>query len=243
MSSKSNPAVTFVRAEVGYGRTAVLCEVDFSVDRGQFFAIVGPNGSGKTTLLRTLLGINRPLRGVVTRNGRFGYAPQRRALDDLYPFTASEVVSHGLIAERPTAAESRRRIGVVLEKCGIAEHANQHFRDLSGGQKQRVLIARALVTAPDTLVLDEPTNDLDVRGEYDVMSLVSELHRAGATVVMVSHQLHVVASLAEHIAFIAGGRLVEGPRDEMLTSDRLESLYGVPVDLGSGRALLDRTAR
>lgn len=237
------PAVSVEGASVGYGRVPVLDDVTFEVNTGQFFAIVGPNGSGKTTLLRAILDVIPPLRGRVVRNGRMGYAPQRQALDDLYPFTSREVVSHGLIHESSLSSPAARtRVQEVLERCGVAERADRAFRDLSGGQKQRVLIARALVTRPDTLVLDEPTNDLDVRGEHDVMKLVEELHQRGTTVIMVSHQLHVVARFAEHIAFIAEGGVISGPRDTMLTPDRLQSLYGVAVDLSSGRPVIDRPA-
>ncbi len=239
MNSERALAVAFEQANVGYGRAVVLSEVTFSVNKGQLFAVVGPNGSGKTTLLRTLLGINRPIRGVVARYGRMGYVPQRQALDDLFPFTSEEVVSHGLIAEQPSAGEGRSRVLEVLKSCGVEEFAGQPFRTLSGGQKQRVLIARALVTRPDTLVLDEPTNDLDIRGEHDVLKLVKGVHLNGTTVVMVSHDLDVVASLAEQIAFISEGRLVVGSREAMLTPERLEALYGVPIDLTTGRPRLD----
>ncbi len=243
LTSDATPAVAFEGASVGYGRTAVLTDVTFRVETGQFFAIVGPNGSGKTTLLRTLLGVIPPLSGRVVPNGRMGYAPQRQALDDLFPFTSREVVAHGLINERSLDSNAAAaRLEDVLDRCGVAERSEYAFRDLSGGQKQRVLIARALVTRPDTLVLDEPTNDLDVRGEHDVMKLVEELHHRGTTVIMVSHQLHVVARFAGHIAFINDGALLAGDRDTMLTPQRLESLYGVSINLGTGRPNVDRPA-
>ena len=106
---------------------------------------------------------------------------------------------------------SQRAAREALQACGMADHADARFRDLSGGQKQRVLVARALVSQPDVLVLDEPTNDLDLRGEHEVMHLVRELHGAGKTVIMVSHLLHVVARYAKTLAFIHDGGLREGP--------------------------------
>ncbi len=218
----------------------MIDDVSFTVESGQFFAVVGPNGSGKTTLLRTILGVAQPRRGKVQVTGRLGYAPQRKSLDPIFPFTSREVVSHGLFntkADELSAQGRIQRTEDALESCGVLGLADRPFRDLSGGQKQRVLIARALVTRPETLVLDEPTNDLDVRGEHDVMTLVDGLHQSGTTVIMVSHQLHVLARHATHIAFIQDRRHLLGERDEMLTPERLEALYGVSVDLGTGRPM------
>lgn len=238
MTETPLPVIVVTEVTLGYRRLILLEDVSFSVDAGQFFAVVGPNGSGKTTLLRTLLGVVKPRRGKVRVTGRLGYAPQRKSLDTIFPFTSREVVSHGLFNEDPQELRReriRQRAEESLESCGVLDLADRPFRDLSGGQKQRVLIARALVTRPETLVLDEPTNDLDVRGEHDVMTLVDGLHQAGTTVIMVSHQLHVVARYATHIAFIQDCRLLLGESQEMLTPDRLEALYGVSVDLGTGR--------
>ena len=239
---------------LGYGQRPVLAGVDLTVGAGDFLAIVGPNGSGKTTLLRAILGVLAPLAGTAINRGRIGYAPQRSAPDPVFPLTAAEVVAMGMLgpdqqpwAERRWRGPLRdlaRAFGVeiqgpvqraareALQACGMADHADARFRDLSGGQKQRVLVARALVSQPDVLVLDEPTNDLDLRGEHEVMHLVRELHRAGKTVIMVSHLLHVVARYAKTLAFIHDGGLREGPATEMLTAERLQALYGIPVELG-----------
>ncbi|MCO5166215.1 MAG: metal ABC transporter ATP-binding protein [Planctomycetes bacterium] len=235
MSAAAPPLVALAGARLGYRDRVILEDVDLEVRRGDFLAIVGPNGAGKTTALRTILGIIPPLAGRCEARGRLGYSPQRGALDPIFPFTAAEVVAMGLLAEqrargRAHADEAVRR---ALAACGMEARRDAAFRDLSGGQKQRVLVARALVSAPDVLVLDEPTNDLDLRGEHEVMELVRALHDQGRTVVMVSHMLHVVARYARRIAFVRGGRVVAGDLERMLTAEQLAPLYdGLPVVVG-----------
>lgn len=224
-------------ARVGYRGRTLIEDIDLAVTREDFLAVVGPNGSGKTTLLRTLLGVIRPRGGRRRVSGQLGYTPQRSSLDPIFPFTTHEVVSHGLFNEDPERRdknEELERIGEAIRACGLGGHEDTPFRELSGGQRQRGLIARALVTRPDLLVLDEPTNNLDVRGEHEVMSLVERLFADGCGVLMVSHQLHVVARHARRIALILNGRLVVGDREEMLAPTRLRELYGMDIDLGSG---------
>ena len=253
---RAEPAPLLVRLErarLGYGETTILSDVNLEVAENDFLAIVGPNGSGKTTLLRTILGVIQPLSGQVEQRGRLGYSPQRSALDPVFPFSAAEVVAMGMLGvdddpgrprniferilgrpDPPAPPVIAARVERALAACGMLERAEQPFRDMSGGQKQRVLVARALVSEPDVLILDEPTNDLDLRGEHDVMELVDSLHQAGRTVVMVSHMLHVVARHAKRVAFVhhgtlRGGRREAGALRDMLTPAELEPLYGMPV--------------
>lgn len=219
--------------QLRYGEHVVLEGVDLEVPRGDLLAVLGPNGSGKTTLLRAMLGTLAPARGACVRRGRVGYAPQRGALDPVFPFTTREVVAMGLLGGPRRAREDERAaVTRALEACGLLAKADAPFRDLSGGQRQRALVARALVSEPDVLVLDEPTNDLDLRGEHEVMELVRGLHAAGRTVVFVSHALHVVARYARRIAFLSGRTVSSGPADEMLAAPRLAALYGLDVVVG-----------
>lgn len=237
-SSATGPAgeggalVRIVGADLGYGEAPVLHGVSLSVNPGEFLGVVGPNGSGKTTLLRALLGV-LPLRtGRREARARLGYAPQRSALDPIYPFLAREVVAMGLLGPEARGlppGEARARVERALADCGIEDLTQRPVRDLSGGQKQRVIVARALVSDPDVLVLDEPTNDLDVRAEHEVMELLRALHAKGKAIVMVTHLLYLVATHAERLAFIHRGRLEVGPAEEMLEPERLARLFGAPM--------------
>lgn len=228
--------VTMEGVRLGYGARAVVEDVSLSVARGDFLAIVGPNGSGKTTILRAILGVLRPLAGRLVAPPSCGYSPQRRALDAIFPLTVEEVVGMGLYGERGPLRRLRaadiERVHRALADCGADALATRPFRDLSGGQQQRTLVARALVGDPELLVLDEPTNDLDLTGERDIMELVASLNRAGRTVIMVSHLLNVVVHYATRVAIVREGKLESGPVSEVLTAERLSRLYGAPVIVG-----------
>jgi ABC-type Mn2+/Zn2+ transport system ATPase subunit len=228
----------FERAALGYtSGVTVLHDVDLTIRRNDFLGIVGPNGSGKSTLLRSVLALLEPTSGKVTRRAgiRYGYVPQRQALDPIYPLRCADVVRMGIYREigylRRPGREVMERAVRALDAVGIAHLAERLYRDLSGGQQQRTLVARALVSEPDLLVLDEPTNDLDLAGERGIMELVTRLHDQGRTVLLVSHMLNVVAAYVHRIALIDRGTLSSGTIDEMLTADRLSALYGMRVSV------------
>ncbi len=230
------PQIVLRDATLGYPGRTVLRDVGLRIDKGDFLAIVGPNGSGKTTLLRTVLGILRPLSGTCLCTARLGYAPQRSQLDPVFPLSALEVVSMGLLGTRPEPSkeEVRQRAEKALEACGMLAMKDHLLREMSGGQKQRVLVARALVSDPEVLILDEPTNDLDLQGEHEVMEVLLRLHdEAGKTIVMVSHILQVVARYAERLAVIFQGTLKSGTLRAMLTREQMLELYGIPVEVGA----------
>ena len=232
----SDVLVSMENVRLGYGARVIIEGVNLEVARGDFLAIVGPNGSGKTTLLRAVLGVLAPLSGELIAPRSCAYSPQRCALDAIYPLTVEEVVAMGLYGERGPLrrlrGEDLERIHKALADCGADHLAARPFRDLSGGQQQRTLVARALVGGADLLVLDEPTNDLDLTGERDIMELVASLNRAGRTVIMVSHLLNVVVHYATRVAILREGKIDAGLASEVLTSERLTRLYGTPVIVG-----------
>jgi ABC-type Mn2+/Zn2+ transport system ATPase subunit len=242
------PLIQFADVSVGYGRRVVLADVNLTVPPGDFLGIVGPNGAGKTTLLKTLLGTLPPLAGrlsVAARAGAYGYVPQREAVDETFPLTVREMIMMGRYARigllrRPNASDATR-VTAAADEVGIAALLERRYRTLSGGQKQRTLIARALAAEPSVLVLDEPTNGMDLPAEKAIMDLVRDLHRHDRlTVIMVSHLLNVVASYVTRLAIVGDGRLEVGPVDSMLTAERLSALYGTPVlvDRVDGRVVV-----
>ncbi len=226
------------RATLGYGRHAVLEEVTLAAASGDFLGIVGPNGSGKTTLLKTMLGTLRPLSGRVSvaEQVAFGYVPQRQAVDETFPLTVREIILMGRFSRIGLCRAPRARDRAIAAECaahvGITELLDRRYRTLSGGQKQRTLIARALAAEPSVLVLDEPTNGMDLPAEKAMMDLVRRLHdEDGLTVVMVSHLLNVVASYVKRLAIVGAGRVDVGDVEAMLTGERLSALYGTPVQV------------
>ena len=230
--------VAFEHADLSYGKHRVLSDLNLVLSDGDYLGVVGPNGSGKTTILKAMLGILRPLRGTVRRNkaARFGYVPQRQFVDEIYPLTVMEVALMGryplLGALRRPSREDRRLVLECLDDVGISNLAERPYRELSGGQKQRTLIARALAARPQVLILDEPTTDMDIGSEHAIMELVKHLHADHRiTVVMVSHLLNIVANYANELALIDGGVRMIGPTEEVLTSENLTDIYGMPVEV------------
>lgn len=230
------PFVRFDRVQLGYGRQVVLDNVNLDIFPGDFFGLVGPNGSGKTTLLRCLLGILKPLSGQVTRAPglRVGYVPQREMLDTLFPLTALDIVLMGRYPHAGLFRSPRhtdRDIALqCLQQVGLADSAGKLYRELSGGQRQRVLIARALAVEPSLLVLDEPTNGLDLPTEAAILGLIERLHSEGSlTIVLVSHVLNVVARYATRMGVLLDGRLLAGEADQLMQEQVLQDVYGVPV--------------
>jgi ABC-type Mn2+/Zn2+ transport system ATPase subunit len=233
--------IVFQKTDLGYGRNRVLTGIDFDVVAGDFLGIVGPNGAGKTTLLKAILGLLKPLSGQISRSTegvRIGYVPQRDSVDTLFPLTVLDIVLMGRYSRlgalgRP-GPEDKEKAMRALRHVDIADLAHRHYPSLSGGQKQRALIARALVGEPNLLILDEPTNGMDLVSEKAIMDLVRQLHdEDGMTVLMVSHLLNTVINYAKRIAIVGEGGLREGSVADMVTGDNLTRLYGIDVEVAN----------
>lgn len=232
--------IAFDRVTLGYGRRAVLTDLSFRITDGDFLGLVGPNGAGKTTILRAILGSLAPMAGTITRADglRFGYVPQRDQVDYNFPLRVEDVVLMGRydrvgLARRP-GKHDRERARSALEHVGIAHLADQPLSALSGGQRQRCLIARALVGEPNILVLDEPTNGMDLVSTTQILALVRELHERDAlTVLMVSHALNDVANYVRRIALVLEGAFRVGDVNEIMTEETLTEMYGIPVEVSS----------
>lgn len=226
---------------IGYRGGPVLSkEISLAIRKGEFWGIVGPNGAGKTTLIKTILGIIPPIQGTVAKTDglTYGYVPQRGALDDIFPLTALDVVLMGRCPKiglfRWVKRSDQELAEHYLGRAGIAHLALRPFRSLSGGQKQRTLIARGLATEPDILILDEPTDGMDLAGESGIMTLIRNLHQeSGLTILMITHILHLVANFAERLILIHGeeGLFETGMTTELLNSQRLREIYKLEVDV------------
>jgi ABC-type Mn2+/Zn2+ transport system ATPase subunit len=206
--------LTVVDADFGYEGRPVVRGASLVVRPRELVVLLGANGSGKTTLLRGLLGLLPPLAGRVERRPglRSGYVPQRETLDPLYPLSAFDVARLGTWRDlpfwRPGGARERARAREALEACRAAELAAKRYATLSGGQRQRVLLARALATDPDLLLLDEPTAGIDPEAERAILDLLHELRRTrGLSIWMVSHHVDRVAGRADRTAVVSDGRV------------------------------------
>ncbi|MFN0157293.1 MAG: metal ABC transporter ATP-binding protein [Bacteroidota bacterium] len=235
-----NPLIQFRDATLGYGSTVVLKGVTFAINEGDYFGLVGPNGAGKTTLLRAILGTLKPLAGTVQVGApsgepvRFGYVPQRDTVDYIMPYTVEEVVLMGRYRQigllRSPQEVDRRIVLESLRHVDIEDIRDMAFKQLSGGQKQRVLIARALASKPAILVLDEPTNGMDLSSKNSILELIHTLHdQDKLTVIMVSHMLDDMANYVKRIAMVESHTFQVGDVEDVLTARNLSALYHMPV--------------
>ena len=170
----------------------VLENVTISVHTGEFVALVGPNGAGKTTLIRSILGLLTPESGKVTRHGRLGYVPQKSEMDWRFPISVRRCVANGRAGlthpwQRDPA--STRAVQIALQHVELEEFADRPIAALSGGQRQRVLVARALASEPNTLILDEPFTGVDMPTQELLISLFQRLAHKGASILMSTHDL------------------------------------------------------
>lgn len=233
-----------------YGGPLVLDHVDLDVGADAFCGVVGPSGSGKTTLLRLLLGVVAPTHGTVQRSPglRVGYVPQVETVNWSFPVTVSEAVLMSRTAGRtrpwPSRAEQRLVAG-VLDRLGIGGLGDRHIRELSGGQQQRVFIARALVSDPQLLLMDEPTSGVDVRTRHEVLHLLDDLHRDGVAIVLTTHDLNGIAAHLPSLVCLNVRVLGRGRPLDVLTPEVLEACYGAPMDVlehGGMPLVVDRAA-
>lgn len=214
-----------------YGRACIIDACSFNVAPGEVMAILGPNGSGKTTLIKALLGLI-PRTGHVHINGAMSYVPQ----STLSPFAYSvhEMVllgasGRGSMFATPGAA-ARTRAAAALAQVGMSAFSERPFTRLSGGQKQMVLIARALASGPDVMVLDEPTSALDYFNQDNVLQTISALGSEGRAVVFSTHCPQQALQVADKVLLVAPGRpCVFGPAQEILTEAHLSALYRLRI--------------
>jgi ABC-type Mn2+/Zn2+ transport system ATPase subunit len=220
----------------GYGGPAVLREVSYDVEPGEFTGIVGPSGSGKTSLLRVLLGTVTPQHGTVTRAPGLAvsYVPQLETVNWNFPVTVAECVLMSRASRRlmPWAtAQEKADVASVLERLGISDLGARHIRELSGGQQQRMFIARALVRRPALLLMDEPTSGVDVATRHEVLHLLDDLNRDGLAIVLTTHDLNGMAAHLPNLVALHQRVIAAGSPAEVIVPDVLEQTFGARMEV------------
>ncbi|HWL37095.1 MAG TPA: ATP-binding cassette domain-containing protein [Frankiaceae bacterium] len=236
-------AFELVGGRVVLGGREVLRGIDFTLGASEFVAVLGANGSGKSTLVRTLVGL-LPLSGGTLRvfgeesfrdRARIGYVPQRLTSATGVPATVREVVLSGrtprLSRLRPVGAADRAAATAAVAAVGLADRAGDRVASLSGGQQQRVLIARALASEPDALVLDEPTAGVDAESQEAFGETLRLLKERGVAVLLVSHHLGALAELVDRVVVVSAGEVsYDGPVPPGGMPDDDHHHPGVPGD-------------
>ena len=225
---------------VEYNGRLVLEDVSLSVNENDFLGLIGPNGGGKTTLLKVMLGLVKPFKGEVKvfarapgeSRGKVGYVPQVSLFDRSFPVTAFDVVLMGRIGKARLfsyyTSFDRDKAAEALEKVGMLGHRDMQLGKLSEGQKQRVFIARALVSEPKLLLLDEPTASIDAAVETEFYDILNGL-RSKMAIVIVSHDIGVISRHIDKIACL-NKKLFYHDSKEIREED-LEAVYKCPVDM------------
>jgi ABC-type Mn2+/Zn2+ transport system ATPase subunit len=247
--NKNQPLLSFSGVTLGYPGVIALHDIDFEIHPGEFIGIIGPNGSGKSTLLKGVLGLLKPMAGEIVFHGddfsklsglkkhlnlirrRIGYVPQKNKNDLHFPATVKEVVLMGLYSQigwfHPVQKIHREKALESLRMVGMAEFCDRPIGELSGGQQQKVMIARALVSSPDLLMLDEPTASIDVYAQNMILETLERLNREQRiTILMVSHDINEIVHFCDKILLLNGGFSKFGIPNQVLTKENLKSVYG-----------------
>lgn len=218
------PIIQLEHVNFSYAETPVLTDVNLSINPCEFIGIIGPNGGGKTTLLKLLMGFLKPTSGKLEVFGtspqasrlQIAYVPQTQRFDRDFPISVLELVLSGRLSKLPWygifSAEDKEAAKQALEKVRLTSFENRPFGTLSGGQAQRALIARALASNPQLLLLDEPTANVDSQAEADIYDILSSL-RDKMTILMVTHDLSTAVEQVQRVILVQNNVILLKPEE------------------------------
>ncbi len=245
----SNKLIKVINLAAGYDGTPVIMDITFHVERGEIVAIMGPNGAGKSTLLRAMLGLAKIFSGSVEILGYsperdlsiirklVGYVPQRENISLNIPIRVKDVVLSGILLRRgPLSLPTKKdmlRAKEVLKSVGLPKDLwSKKFSELSGGQQQKTLLARALISRPRILLLDEPFSAIDIKSQREIMRFLDMLKREeGISVLLVVHDINEIADYIDKVILINRRMIAWGKQSEVLTPENLKEAYGAEVEV------------
>lgn len=224
-----NLLITISGLRKQFGSLQALHGIDLNIQDGEFFGLLGPNGAGKTTLIKTIVGLAHPTEGNVTVDGMdvseplktrrlIGFSPQEINLDRYFNVRKTLELQGGYYGL--SRVERRQRAEDLMNRFQLVSKADQEIWRLSGGMKKRLLIARALMSQPKILILDEPTAGVDVGQRHELWSFLKDLNRDGTTILLTTHYMDEAEELCDRVAIIHEGQIIETG-----TPDRLMERY------------------
>ncbi len=240
----TDPLLTLRNVAFSYGDREILIDASFALAPGTATALIGPNGIGKTTLLRLISGVLRPMSGTIEFNGQplargttqqmarqIAMVPQQ--IEVPFDYTVREIVAQGrtpyLSLLGGITAEDQREIDQALELTNTRSLQHRIFNELSGGERQRVKIALGLAQQPKLLLLDEPTQNLDIGRQVELLDLLRSLRQSGLTVLASMHDLHLIDDNFSTVLLLRGqGTLLSGPPSSILDQPLLEAAFDCP---------------
>jgi len=239
-ADKKKALINVKNISFSYEFNPVVKNVTFSINAGDFLAIIGPNGSGKTTLVKIILNLLKPSSGEIWIKGKhirefkdwtkIGYVPQKAThIDPLFPTSVKEVVGMGLFSSKkfffPLKQKEEKSVEKALEKVGMESFENWRIGKLSGGQQQRVFIARAIVNQPEILFLDEPTTGVDSETQERFYEMLDNLNQKQAiTIVLITHDIGVVNKHVTKVACLNQSLTFHGTHGDFCQSEAFKKM-------------------
>jgi zinc transport system ATP-binding protein len=229
--TNTQPVITLSHVCFSYTGETVIHDVSLTIQKGDYVGIIGPNGGGKSTLLKLMLGLLKQQEGKITLSGTIGYVPQRNYVALNFPITVAEVVTMGRFKKlglfRFPTKKDNQKVMEALDQVDMLPHQHKQLSELSGGQQQRAFIARALVSEPEIIILDEPTVGVDIKTQKQFYELLRKLNRElNLTLVLASHELDVVAHEATELGYINRSLVYYGDPNEFLKGKYFHELIG-----------------
>lgn len=236
-----NPIVSVKNLYFKYGKTAILEDVSFTIEKGDYLALAGPNGAGKTTLIRLLLSLEKgsgrieifkTLLNKFSNWEKIGYLPQRAAVfNPLFPATVEETVSLGILSSKSFPkklnTEDKRKIEEMLETLDIIQLKDRLISGLSGGQQQKVFLARALISNPEILVLDEPGSGLDLKSRENFFNLLKKVNEERKTaIILITHDASEIGRYADKLLYLDKKIIFYGKFSDFCKSKEMEKYFG-----------------